>query len=184
MRRLSLSTKVIAVLFAAAALQGGVLARNYALRPQPVEVGDRFPEVPLEHAGVPVSMNLARLPDCSHVVFVIPTCEMCRKLAPRWATEFRDPESPRTVVVSLSGYKPAREYLDRSGLGRLPLFATGAESASSTGIKMGVLTIPTIAVVRDGQVAALGVGPDYTMEGLARQAQCPVPPRPALLQPR
>lgn len=180
MSRLTLSSKVIVVLFAAAVLQGGVLARNYAMRPRPVEVGDRLPQVELEQAGVPVGMDLARLPDCSHVIFVIPTCAMCKKLAPRWAMEFRDPANPRAVVVSLSGYEPAREFLDRGGMRRLPLFASGAESASRTGTSMGIMTIPTIAVMREGRVAALGIGPDYTLEGLARQAQCPVPARPAL----
>jgi hypothetical protein len=171
---MSLSSKVTIVLLAAAALQGGVLARSYASRPQQVKAGDPLPTVELEHAGVPVSMNLARLPDCSHVVFVIPTCKTCKELAPRWSTEFRDAENPRTVVVSLSDYESAREYLDSGGLGGLPLFATGQESAISTGRKLGVLTIPTIAVVRDGRVAAVGVGADYTLAGLARQAQCPV----------
>lgn len=174
MRPLTLSSKVIVVLVAAAGLQGAVLARNYAVRPQPVEVGDRIPPVDMEQAGIPVTLDLARLPDCSHVVFVIPTCEACRKLAPRWATEFRNPEQPRALVVSLSDYRPAREYVDRSGLGHLPLFATGEQAAVATGGRMGVMTIPTIAVIREGRVAALGIGREYTLDGLARQAQCPV----------
>lgn len=174
MRPLSLSSKVILVLVAAAGLQGAVLARNYALRPEPVNVGDRIPPVDLEQAGVPLSLDLARLPDCSRVVFIIPTCRMCQILAPRWATEFRDPAHPLTLLVSLSDYEPAREYAARSALGHLPLYATGEQASVDASERMGVFTIPTIAVIRGGRVAALGVGREYTLDGLARQAQCPL----------
>lgn len=172
MRRTSLWSKLMVVLLIAGGAQGALLYHYRSSRPSPVVVGDRLPGLHAYAAASATTIDFKKLERCTHVLFIIPTCDMCERLAPRWAEEFASAHAPSTLVVSFSSWEAADRFVTRHGI-PAPMYASGADEAVAASLKLGVMTVPTLAVLgKRGRIAALAEGPDYTLAEIAAEAGC------------
>lgn len=170
-RRISRSTAVVLVLLAAAALQGWMLLEKRAAASRRAGVGDVLPAVQVEQQRVPVRLGFRDLPACTFVVFLSPDCPSCQRLAPRWSRELGAGFARPVVAVSYSSWDDAQRFAAEHRF-TFPVFATGERRIGEVARRLGVPSVPRVAVLGEGGRIAALADSRYDLKRLRAASRC------------
>ncbi|HXT17230.1 MAG TPA: hypothetical protein VN706_16450 [Gemmatimonadaceae bacterium] len=167
-----LGLRAATVLLAALALtQLGMLYRRNPKPPSVVTPGAHYGRIAVVDKGIPVSLDFARVPACTFVVFMMPTCPTCEHEASRWATAFGDSGSWNGIVVSFADWASSREFADSHKLSA-PLFAVENDRMDVVHA-LHVPSVPTLVVMGTGGVVKSVAAPGASLDSLAHATSCP-----------
>jgi len=176
-KRIGIRVVTIA-LVAVAALQVGMLYARAPHPPERVKPGDRFGAIATVTSGVPVMLDLAKLPACTFVIFTEPTCPTCEREAPTWAKTFGDSTGWKAVAISFGDWTSSHAFASSHAL-TVPLFAVERPDRMAVSRAVRVPAVPTLVVLGERGTVRAVAGPSISIDSLARIASCPRGGRPS-----